>query len=169
MIDLFCSNGSTWHNKTFFINECIKNDIRSGKYVVGSNLFSQVLDIQPDIQIDMLNNLYEGTLKDNVVYLDPPHLIGAKSGIMVQKYTSLDNVNQIKVLAKNCEKISDAFLIIKWYDKDLDIDSFLDYFRNDFTDTIRFGDRKKTATSWLIIMVRNDLINNNNRKKEIGN
>ena len=158
MIDLFCSNGSTWYNKQFFLNDCIKNDIRSGKYVVGSNLFNQVLDIQPDYQIDMLNEIYSGGLRDKIVYLDPPHLIGAKSGIMVEKYTSLDNEKQIEILAKNCEIISDMFLIIKWYDKDLHIESFLDYFRPYFTDTIMFGDRKKQGTSYIIIMIRNDKI-----------
>src|SRR5690606_1761593 len=61
-------------------------------------------------------------------------------------------------LAKNCEIISDMFLIIKWYDKDLYIESFLDYFRPYFTDTIMFGDRKKQGTSYIIIMIRNDKI-----------
>ena len=154
MIDLFCSNGSTWYNKKYFLDEVIKNDIRNGKYVVGTNLFNQVLEIKPDIQIDMLNELYDGKMSDEVVYLDPPHLIGAKSGIMVQKYTSLESVNQIKILAENCNIISDKFLIIKWYDKDLDIESFLNYFRPYFIDTIRFGDRKKKNTSWLIIMIK---------------
>ncbi len=77
---------------------------------------------------------------------------------MVEKYTSLDNEKQIEILAKNCEIISDMFLIIKWYDKDLHIESFLDYFRPYFTDTIMFGDRKKQGTSYIIIMIRNDKI-----------
>ena len=158
MIDLFCSNGSSWYNKKFFISDVIKNDIRKGKYVVGNNLFNQVINIQPDRQIDMLNELYKGELRDKVVYLDPPHLIGAKSGIMVQKYTSLENEKQIEMLAKNCETISDMFLIIKWYDKDLVIDSFLNYFRPYFVDTIRFGDKKKKNTSWIIIMIRKDML-----------
>lgn len=164
MIDLFASNGSTWYNKRYFLDELIKNDIRSGKYVVGTNLFNQVLEIHPDYQVDMLNEIYKGgVLKDKVVYLDPPHLIGAKSGIMVEKYTSLENEKQIEILAKNCEIISDMFLIIKWYDKDLDIDSFLNYFRPYFVDTIRFGDRKKVGNSWLIIMIRKDKINSANK------
>lgn len=155
MIDLFCSNGSTWYNKKYFIEECIKNDIRKGKYVVGSNLFNQVLDIQPDIQLDVLNSLVpDNILKDEIVYLDPPHMFNVKSGIMFQKYTSLSSVKQIEVLAENCNKISDKFLIIKWNDLHLDIESFLNYFRKYFIDTIRFGDRKKKNTSWLIVMIK---------------
>lgn len=155
MIDLFCSNGSTWYNKSYFLNECIKNDIRKGKYVVGSNSFNQVLDINPDYQLDVLNKLIpDNLLKDEVVYLDPPHLINVKSGIMFQKYTSLDSIKQIEILAENCNKISDKFLIIKWNDLNLDVESFLNYFRKYFIDTIRFGDRKKKNTSWLIIMIK---------------
>lgn len=154
MIDLFASNGSTWYNKRYFLDEVIKNDIRSGKYVVGSNLFNQVLDIKPNYQIDMLNEIYSGgVLKDKIVYLDPPHLFNA-TGIMEQKYTSLKSEKQIEILAENCNIISDMFLIIKWYDKDLNIESFLNYFRPYFIDTIRFGDRKKSGTSWLIIMIK---------------
>ena len=155
MIDLFCSNGSTWYNKTYFLNDCIKNDIRKGRYEVGTNLFSQYIDIYPDYQIDVLNELVpDNILKKDVVYLDPPHLIGEKTGIMVKKYTSLDNVGQIEILAENCNRISDKFLIIKWNDRNLDIDSFLQYFRNYFVDTIKFGDRKKRSTSYLIIMIK---------------
>src|SRR5690554_4919953 len=117
MIDLFCSNGSTWHNKTYFIEKCIRNDIRKGKYLVGSKNYNQILDINPHYQVDVLNSLIPDNVlpKDTVVYLDPPHLIGAKSGIMVEKYTSLESEKQIEILAKNCEIISDMFLIIKWY------------------------------------------------------
>ena len=155
MIDLFCSNGSTWHNKKYFLEDVIKNDIRKGKIVVGSNLFNQVLDIQPDFQYDMLNKVIEfDNLKDEIVYLDPPHLLNVNSGIMYQKYTSLSSIKQIEILAENCNKISDKFLIIKWNDLHLDIDSFLNYFRKYFIDTIRFGDRKKKNTSWLIIMIK---------------
>ena len=154
MIDLFCSNGSTWYNKTYFINEVIKNDIRKGKYIIGSNLFNQIIDIKPDIQYDVLNVINDFQISDDVVYLDPPHLIGVKSGIMVQKYTSLDNIKQIETLAINCNKLSDKFLIIKWNDNDCEIESFLNYFRPYFIDTIRFGDRKKKNTSWLVIMIK---------------
>ena len=155
MIDLFCSNGSTWYNKKYFLDEVIKNDIRKGKYVVGTNLFNQVLDINPDIQYNVLDDIIEDDkLKDEIVYLDPPHLIGAKTGIMYQKYTALKNIQQIETLAINCNKISDKFLIIKWNDNDVDIESFLNYFRPYFIDTIRFGDRKKRNTSWLIIMIK---------------
>ena len=157
MIDLFCSNGSTWYNKKYFLDEVIKNDIRKGKYVVGSNLFNQVLDINPDVQYDVLNGIIEDEeFKDEIVYLDPPHLIGAKSGIMFQKYTSLKNIKQIEILAENCRNISDKFLIIKWADNDVDIETFLKYFRPYFIDTIRFGDRKKKNTAWLIIMIKKE-------------
>lgn len=157
MIDLFCSNGSTWYNKKYFIEECIRNDIRKGKYVVGSNLFSQILDINPHYQMDLLNKLVpDDFLNDKIVYLDPPHMMNVKSGIMFQKYTSLDSIEQIKILAENCNKISDMFLIIKWNDLHLDIESFLNYFRKYFVDTIRFGDRKKNNTSWLIIMIKKE-------------
>lgn len=157
MIDLFCSNGSTWYNKKYFIEECIKNDIRKGKYVVGSKKHNQILDINPDMQLDVLNSLVpDNVLKDEVVYLDPPHMINVKSGIMYQKYTSLSSVKQIEVLAENCNKISDKFLIIKWNDLHLDIESFLNYFRKYFIDTIRFGDRKKKNTSWLIVMIKKE-------------
>lgn len=141
------------------MNSCIKNDLRNGKYVVGSNLFNQVLHIKPDYQIDMFKKIKENILKDDVVYLDPPHMVNVKSGIMYQKYTSLDNINQIKTLAYNCNLISDKFLIIKWNDLHLDINSFLDYFRKYFIDTIKFGDRKKKNTSWLIIMIKKEQAN----------
>ena len=157
MIDLFCSNGSTWYNKKYFLDEVIKNDIRKGKYVVGSSRYNQILDINPDIQYNVLDDIIEDDkLKDEIVYLDPPHLIGAKTGIMVQKYTALKNIQQIETLAINCNKISDKFLIIKWNDNDVDIESFLNYFRPYFIDTIRFGDRKKKNTSWLIIMIKRE-------------
>ena len=157
MIDLFCSNGSTWYNKKYFLDEVIKNDIRKGKFVVGSNLFNQVLDINPDVQYDVLDSIIEDDkLKDGIVYLDPPHLIGVKTGIMYQKYTALKNIQQIETLAINCNKISDKFLIIKWADNDVDIETFLNYFRQYFIDTIRFGDRKKKSTAWLIIMIKKE-------------
>ena len=154
MIDLFCSNGSTWYNKKYFLDDVIKNDIRKGKYVVGTNLFNQTLDIQPNIQLDVLNITHKDIIKDEIVYLDPPHLIGHKSGIMFQKYTSLDNIEQIKTLAINCNNMSDKFLIIKWADNDVDIETFLNYFRPYFIDTIRFGDRKNKNSSWLIVMIK---------------
>ncbi len=75
---------------------------------------------------------------------------------MFQKYTSLNNTAQINTLAKNCNIISDKFLIIKWNDKNLDIDSFINYFRPYFIDTIKFGDRKKSSTSYLIIMIKKE-------------
>ena len=157
MIDLFCSNGSTWYNKKYFLDEVIKNDIRKGKFVVGTNLFNQVLDINPDIQYNVLDDVIEDDkLKDDIVYLDPPHLIGVKTGIMYQKYTALKNIQQIEILAINCSKISDKFLIIKWADNDVDIDTFLNYFRPYFIDTIRFGDRKNKNTAWLIIMIKKE-------------
>lgn len=157
MIDLFCSNGSTWYNKKYFINNVIKNDLRSGKYLVGSEKHSQILDIITDTNIDILNYKLEMyPFMDEVVYLDPPHLLNTKTGIMVQKYGKLDSLIQIENLAYNCSLISSKYLIIKWYDKDLKIDKFLDYFRPYFVDTIKFGDRKKSCSSWLIIMIKKD-------------
>lgn len=155
MIDLFCSNGSTWYNKKYFIDECIRNDIRKGKYLVGSKNHNQIIDINPHFQMDVLNELVpDNVITDEIVYLDPPHLMNVNSGIMFQKYTSLKSEKQIEILAENCNKISDRFLIIKWNDLHLNIESFLKYFRKYFIDTIRFGDRKNKSTSWLILMIK---------------
>lgn len=149
IIDLFASNGSTWFNKSYFINDCLKNDIRKGVYRVGKPPYYQDIIINPDTTLDVLNEEVFTDLSSEVVYIDPPHLMNITSGIMFQKYTSLSSVEQLENLALNCSKISDNLLIIKWNDKSIKIDQFLSYFEKYFITTIKWD-----AVSYLIVMIK---------------
>lgn len=161
ILDLFCSNGSTWIDKDYFKKEVLKNDIRFGEFYkldsCDSNQYNQKLSIITDYNVDVLNqiiNKHDLPISD-IVYADPPHLVNA-TGIMFKTYGTLfDNWSwQLDNLVENCNIVCNKILIFKWNDKDISYQDLVNKFSKYFVPGIRFIDKKSRSKSYLIIFLK---------------
>lgn len=156
ILDLFCSNGSTWIDKTFFKNKVLKNDIRKGIYQkISSN--PQVLHIDPDYQVDLLNQIITGNELPvvDIVYADPPHIINA-TGFMFETYGTLfDNWSwQLDNLVENCNKVCNKLLILKWNDRSISIKTIIKKFEKYFIPGIQMINQKIHNNSHVVIFIK---------------
>lgn len=158
ILDLFCSNGSTWIDKTYFCRNVLKNDIRNGSYIKGENTHKpQTIVITPDIQFDVLNQkLKPGDIPiHEVVYADPPHIVNA-TGIMFETYGTLfDNWrDQLDNLFYNLNLITGNVLIFKWNDRSISSKNIIKEASKYFVPGIKFELPKTHNTSFMLIFFK---------------
>lgn len=158
IFDMFASNGSTYFDKQYFNKYVIKNDIREGVFSICNGM--QYIKIEPNTKFDLLNYvnydnkflLYCG--KFDMVYADPPHLIN-KSGVINEKYTSLNKLNyltQIKNMIINASHLTNRWFILKWNDKDVHINKVIEIAKEFFF--VIFGTRTRANTYWILMEVK---------------
>lgn len=158
ILDLFCSNGSTWIDKNYFNNKVIKNDIRCGTYIKGEKTSKpQKIIIKPDYMIDLLNKRIgrDELPNSDIVYVDPPHIVNA-TGIMFETYGTLfDNwSDQLDNLIENINVVCNYICIFKWNDRSISVKNIIKKMEKYFIAGIKYELPKTHNKTFMILFIK---------------